>query len=181
MTQPNSFAALANSITADFDAAYAEAEVKEGGWIPDDGNYTVLITGFSVTQDLKFNLTKDREGASVPAFGISVTCTMTADPSSPTGQPRSFRPSLLVLPVNIAAVTDPDRRKYLGIVLSKVKGMLKCFLDREPSSSLFADLLAAEKAVNDGLTPPSGVPIAVDMTIKTKNGYPSFFWNRRVA
>jgi|JI10StandDraft_1071094.scaffolds.fasta_scaffold102147_5 hypothetical protein len=180
----SSFASLAADITTEYDKAYQEAEVREGGWVPDDGTYTVLITGFTMTPDLTFGLVKGEQGKdtpSVPAFGISVTCTMTGDPSSPEAEPRSFRPKMIVLPKNFSSITDPDRRKYLNTLISKTKGMLKCILDREPAASLMTDLVAADQLVTAGVSGGDNVPPAVEIRIATKNGYQNFYWNKRVS
>lgn len=179
----SSFASLAADITAEYDKAYKEAEVKEGGWQPDDGVYTVLVTGLDMTPNLTFGLVKGeqgKDGPSTPAFGVSVTLTLTGDPSSPNAESRSFRPRMIVLPIRISAVTDPDRRKYVQTNLSKVKALLKCLLDREPSDNLMADLMAAESLVNEGLVPPN-VPPALEIKLSTRNGYQNIFWNKRLA
>lgn len=180
MSNPSSsLSALAQTVTTEFQNTYREAEALSGGWMPDDGNYQVWLTGINVTDDLTFGLTDDRNGPSVPAFGISFTCQMQDDPASGR-EARSFKTPLEVFPRNPAAVSDPKRAKALKTKMGIMKGKAQIILGRD-CGDFVGDLLAIEKLIADGSSPDGNGPPLVEVQVKTSGKYTNVYVNKRVS
>lgn len=170
---------LASEIGASFTDAFAKAEAKSGGWKPDDGTYTCILEALNISNDnLTFNTTNERDGASVPAFGVSFTWRMTDDPSSPDG-PRAFRSRMEVLPKNPAQIQNQDRLAAAQTKMGVVKGQLQTILGHEVKD-LVPALLELDALVADSLK-DGGVAITCQVQVKTNGKFVNYYVNGRTS
>ncbi len=173
----SSIQSLASEINASFTDAFAQAEAKTGGWKPDDGTYSCILEAVNVSNDnLTFNVTSEKGGASIPAFGVSFTWRLRDDPSSPDG-PRAFRSRMEVLPKNPSTIKDKDRLAAAQTKMGVVKGQLQTILGHE-IPDLIAALLELDALVAASLQ-DGGTAIVCSVQVKTNGKYVNYYINGR--